>query len=81
MATCFFTAAPSDRQVSLLFDLFFQFRKRVLLLDRGTLTTTMRTHARFAGFKVKAATLPSRWKDPGELTKDAFASLHQEWIS
>lgn len=77
VATCFFTAAPSEEQVAQLFELFPQFEHVVLLLDRGTMATQMRTISRFSGFTLERGKLPPEFKDPGELNHRAFERIHR----
>ena len=64
-ATCFFTSAPTDAQIALLHDLCPQFRRKVLLLDRGTLALAMRVNSRLAGLGVITREVSGDLKDPG----------------
>jgi len=66
-ATCFFTAAPTNRQIDLLHEILPKFRYRYLLLDRGTLPSALRIVSILQGLEVKAIQLPEHLKDPGEI--------------
>lgn len=66
VATCFFTAAPSAAQVLLLRELLPRFRRRVLMLDSGTLGTGMRVRSLIPDLDVRVGILHDR-KDPGEI--------------
>lgn len=66
-ATCCFTAQPSASQMDLLYDLVDLFRHRYLLLDEGTLGTTLRVAQDLAALRIKPVYLPKHLKDPGEL--------------
>lgn len=66
-ATCFFTASPSARQIDLLFDVAPRYKRKFLLLDRGTLGTAMRVQSSMSAMKIPFLSLPDRVKDPGEL--------------
>jgi hypothetical protein len=66
-ASCCFTAQPSMLQIEALYDIAPGFERRVLLLDRGTLATTLRTESGLAGLGFRSVFLPERYKDPGEL--------------
>lgn len=77
IATCCFTAAPSDAQINELHYLFPTFKRRILLLDRGTLATTLRTAGTFAGLGVDIGELPRGVKDPGDLTQSQFDDIHE----
>jgi hypothetical protein len=81
IATCCFTAAPSAAQVELLHELFPRFRRRVLLLDRGTLPTTLRTASLFAGLDVDIGDLPRGVKDPGELDQRQFDRINERYAA
>jgi hypothetical protein len=67
-STCFFTSAPSGQQVNLLHKLLPRFKRRVLLLDRGTLHVAMRITAQLRDLNVQISRLSQGTKDPGELT-------------
>jgi hypothetical protein len=64
-ATCCFTAEPSDQQVAKLYDVLPRYRKRYLLLDRGTLATSLRVSARLRALDIQYRQIG--YKDPGEL--------------
>lgn len=68
-ATCCFTAQPSPMQIEALHDIAPRYKRRVLLLDRGTLATTLRTESGLAGLGFRSVFLPERYKDPGELQR------------
>jgi hypothetical protein len=78
IATCCFTATPSQAQVAELFDLFPKFKRRVLLLDRGTFANALRTSGTFAGMDLEIGALPRDVKDPGDLDRRQFEMLHAE---
>ncbi len=77
VATCFFTAAPSNRQVDLLHTVLPRFRQRYLLLDQGTFATAIGTQSRLTGLNVVVRQLPPQLKDPGVIatTKQLLAIL------
>jgi hypothetical protein len=62
-ASCCFSAAPSPRQISLLAEALPRYRRRVLLLDRGTAATALTAQRAMAGLGVEIAILRHR-KDP-----------------
>jgi hypothetical protein len=66
-ASCFFTAAPSEHQISLLHELLPRFTNKLLLLDRNTTATAMRVAARLSALGVRYLQLPEGVKDPGEI--------------
>lgn len=78
-ATCFFTSAPSARQVELLHIVLRKYKRGVLLLDQGTLSKSTRISRefrhQFSGAGVEIMTLPKGVKDPGDLTKNQFTKL------
>ena len=65
-ATCCFTSSPSDPQIDLLHELLPRYKRRVLLLDEGTLALSLKTQSRLAGLDIEIGMLPGI-KDPGEL--------------
>lgn len=71
-ATCFFTSAPTDAQIAMLHDLCPQFRRKVLLLDRGTLALAMRVNSSLAGLGIRTMEISQGLKDPGEHTPATF---------
>ncbi len=79
IATCFFTSAPSRRQMDLLFRVLPKYRKRYLLLDEGTLSKSLALKNEFDGVlsstDVEVLHLPEGVKDPGDLSKKDFLSL------
>lgn len=70
--TCFFTSSPTEPQIELLHTLCPQFKRRVLLLDRGTLATSIRVSSMLSGLGVVTRETPALLKDPGEFTRDSF---------
>lgn len=74
-ATCFFTAAPSARQIDMLYDVLPFYRHRYLLLDRGTLSTTMRVWSELRSAKIEPLKLPDGVKDPGLLTRKQLLQI------
>jgi len=79
IATCFFTSAPSKRQIDCLYRVLPKFRNRFLLLDEGTLSKSLALKNEFDGVlsstNLEVLHLPGHLKDPGELTKKDFLSL------
>lgn len=79
IATCFFTSAPSRRQIDLLYKLLPRYKNRYLLLDANTLSKSMALKYEFdwvlASLDVEVLYLPEGVKDPGELTKSDFLKL------
>lgn len=69
-ATCCFTAQPSAAQMELLYELVDVFPRRYLLLDEGTLGTTLRVAQDLAALRIKPVYLPKWLKDPGELREE-----------
>lgn len=74
-ATCCFTAAPSEQQIELLYDVAPGFNRRLLLLDRGTLATSIRVSTALAAMKIQTILLPRHIKDPGDLSPLSFSKL------
>lgn len=74
-ATCFFTNSPSDQQIDLLYELLPRYRRRVLLLDQGTIPQALQTQNRLTELKIEIGWLPPEVKDPGEL-RSANDLLH-----
>jgi hypothetical protein len=74
-ATCFFTAAPSSRQLDRLHEILPKFERKYLVLDRGTLPTMLRAHRDLASHNVQIKLVPDSVKDPGELDVDSFTDL------
>lgn len=72
-ATCLFTMDMSERQLDLLHELLPRFRRRYLILDKGTLPTALRLQGMLSGLGVRVHQLPKKLKDPGELAE--FAEL------
>lgn len=79
IATCFFTAAPSRRQIDLLYRVLPKYKRRYLLLDEGTLSKSLALKNEFdwvlSSADVEVLYLPDGVKDPGELSKKEFRSL------
>lgn len=78
IATCCFTAQPSESQVAELHMMFPRFKRKVLLLDRGTIANALRTSRQFAGMGLMIGELPQGVKDPGDLTQDQFDEIQRE---
>jgi hypothetical protein len=74
-ATCFFTSSPTERQIELLHTLCPQFKRRILLLDAGTLAMGIRIAADLSGLDVKLGELPPHLKDPGEFDSVTFSDF------
>lgn len=74
-ATCFFTASPSVRQIDLLHDIADRYKRRYLLLDRGTLGTAMRTSGLMSAIQMRILSLPGNVKDPGLLDRRGLLKL------
>ena len=72
VATCFFTATASVGQIDELHELLPRFRRKYLLLDRGTLDVAMRLHSLLASLGVEVRHLPPGIKDPGILNSVDF---------
>lgn len=79
ISTCFFTSAPSKRQVDLLLSVLPKYRKRYLLLDEGTLSKSLALKNEFDGVlsstDLEVLYLPEGVKDPGELSRRGFSKL------
>jgi hypothetical protein len=71
VATCFFTAFPTPQQIEMLHSLLPRFKRKVSLLDAGTLATSLKMTRDLRALGVKHGQLPSRFKDPGELRTSA----------
>jgi hypothetical protein len=69
-ATCFFGAQPSDAQIARLHGIRHRFERVVLLLDAGTIGTSLRTVSRLAHLDVEVRHLES-FKDPGAVSTTA----------
>jgi hypothetical protein len=68
VASCFFTAAPSEAQIALLCGVADRFKRRIILLDQGTLPVALHSRGRMAGIDAEVVVLPIGIKDPGDLT-------------
>lgn len=77
IATCCFTAQPSDAQIGALHELFPTFKRKVLLLDRGTIANSLRVAQAFASLGLEIGELPGGIKDPGDLNQDQFDDIHE----
>jgi len=66
-STCVFTSSPSDAQIEILYELLPRFKRKYLMLDRGTLPTAMKILSRMPRSEIKIVELPSHLKDPGEM--------------
>lgn len=67
VSTCFFTATASPAQIDTLHSLLPKFKRRYLLLDNGTLSTSMRLQQQLYGLEVINKILPQGIKDPGDI--------------
>lgn len=74
-ATCFFTASPSQAQIDLAGELVSVFKRRYLMLDRGTLATALRTQMDMSTLIHRVLTLPERIKDPGDLDERSLLDI------
>jgi len=72
VATCCFTATPSALQIDLLHDTVGVYKRRCLLLDRGTLGTAMRQQALMSSLNMHVLSLPANVKDPGLLDETSL---------
>jgi hypothetical protein len=75
MATCFFTASPSQGQIDLAGDLVSVFKRRYLMLDQGTLATALRTQIDMSTLVHRVLTLPKHVKDPGDLDEQSLLDI------
>lgn len=79
IATCFFTSAPSRRQIECLYRVLPKFKNRFLLLDEGTLSKSLALKNEFDGVlsstDLEVLYLPEHLKDPGEMSKKDFLKL------
>lgn len=71
VATCFFTSGFGPRQAGLLYRLLPRFRRRLMLLDQGTMAVALGLQAQLAGLGVEVLQLPPKVKDPGEINDTA----------
>ena len=69
VSTCFFTNSPSNAQIDILHEVLPKFRRRILLLDQGTLSISLRVTATLREFSVHLGRLPDNVKDPGDLSE------------
>lgn len=76
-ATCCFTAQPSAAQMEALYTVAPRFKRRVLLLDRGTLATSLKIASELAALQIDPRAVPAPFKDPGEFrtSRDLIAAL------
>jgi hypothetical protein len=74
-ASCFFTAAPSQTQIDLLYELVPNYRHRYLMLDQGTLATALKTQQHMQGLGFRVLTLPKSLKDPGLLNEKSLLEI------
>lgn len=75
VGSCFFTAAPTDAQVRLLYRLLPRFRNRFLMLDEAATTTTLRVAPELGPMGVIPLHLSRKYKDPGELDEAGLLDL------
>jgi hypothetical protein len=66
VATCVFTSRPTNRQIELLHTMLPRFKRKYLLLDRGTLPTQLAVQGELVGLGLQLAELPRGLKDPGQ---------------
>lgn len=71
-ATCCFTAQPSPGQIALLCDVAPRYKRRVLMLDAGTLPKAMRVLGAIPYLDFEQVPVPDGFKDPGDLTQKAL---------
>lgn len=74
-STCFFTQAPSARQIDDLYEVAQHFKRLYLVLDRGTVQVSMRLTAALRTLRVQPLYLPDSVKDPGDLDIIGFSKL------
>ncbi len=65
-STCFFTSSPTDQQIDLFHELLPRFKRKILLLDRGTLSTALRIGGQLRDLGVNIKQLTHQ-KDPAEI--------------
>lgn len=75
VATCFFTASPSQGQIDMAGDLVDVYQRRYLMLDQGTLATALRTQMGMSTLVHRVLTLPKHIKDPGLLTEQSLLDI------
>jgi hypothetical protein len=66
-STCFFTSEASPQQVNLLHELLPRFKRRILLLDQGTLPKALKLTNTLSSLNITSQVLSPRFKDPGEI--------------
>jgi hypothetical protein len=71
-STCFFTSMPSVEQIELMHLLLPRFKRRYLLLDRGTMPIALKIMSKLTGLGVTILQLPNSIKDPGEFNDRSF---------
>jgi len=67
-STCFFTMQPSVTQIDLLHSILPKYKHKYLLLDPGTLPTSIRVAGELSSLGVKIRQVPSGVEDPGTMT-------------
>lgn len=82
-STCFFTSMPSRDQVELFHLLLPKYKRRFLLLDRGTMPVALKIMTALSGLGVRIMQLPGELKDPGEFTESSFTKFisHHDFFS
>lgn len=65
-ATCFFTSTASKEQLNLLHEILPRFKRKILLLDKGTFAKSVRVGSDLAAFDIETRMLTDV-KDPAEL--------------
>lgn len=75
LATCFFTAAPSQIQIGKLYQIRQRFRRCYLVLDQGAVASIISTGHLLRGLEIQSLWLPKQLKDPGELDLAGLARL------
>lgn len=76
VSTCFFTSSPSYAQVSRLHELLPRFKRRILLLDNGMVSQTLKTLATLSALDVVSIKMPRGVKDPGDISEAQFMKMH-----
>ncbi|MCI0556175.1 MAG: hypothetical protein L0287_34975 [Anaerolineae bacterium] len=74
VSTCFFTSEPSPAQISQLYKVLPRFERKLLLLDRDMVATSMKTADRLTTLGVSIRFLPPGLKDPGDFSENEFVS-------
>ncbi len=75
VATCFFTNAPSEKQIELMHDVFPRFKRTVIIPDQGAFDKALTTQSRLAVFQVPIINLPEDIDDPGDLPVEILGKI------